>query len=92
MSNEGPREDCICDGCLTIKNLKLNVEELGRKAEVLKRINEGKRFINGTWLVLNAGNEKSKEVNGIELRTAYREEEEEEEEEISEIYKATELK
>lgn len=42
------REDCICDGCLTIKNLKLNVEKLGRKAEVLKRINECKRFINET--------------------------------------------
>ena len=34
----------------------------------------------------------SKEVNGSELRTAYREEEEEEEKEISEICKETELK
>lgn len=58
MNNEGLREDCICDGCLTIKNLKLKVEELGREAEVLKRINECKRFINETWLVLNAENEK----------------------------------
>lgn len=58
VNNEGLREDCICDGCLTIKNLKLKVEELGREAEVLKRINECKRFINETWLVLNAENEK----------------------------------
>lgn len=58
VNNEGLREDRICDGCLTIKNLKLNVEELGREAEVLKRINECKRFINEAWLVLNAENEK----------------------------------
>lgn len=58
VNNEGLREDCICDGCLTIKNLKLNVEELEREAEVLKRINECKRFINETWLVLNEENEK----------------------------------
>lgn len=40
MSNEGQREGCICDGCLTIKNFKLNVENLGRKTEILKKINE----------------------------------------------------
>jgi len=57
-NNEGLREDCIHDGCLTIKNLKLNVEELGREAKVLRRINECKRFISETWLVLNAENEK----------------------------------
>lgn len=49
------KEDCICDGCLTIK---LNVEKLGREAQVLKRINDCKRYINETWLTLNTENEK----------------------------------
>lgn len=51
VNNEGLGEDCICDGGLTIKNLKLNVKELGREAEVLKRINECKRFISGRQLL-----------------------------------------
>lgn len=36
VKTEELREDSICDGYLTIKSIKLNVEKMGRETKILE--------------------------------------------------------